>query len=172
MEQEVGDDKAGEWLRTFRDLPGDGWTAVLHDYSQIEGLYMHRYLLRPVSSKAKKVSSIYLYIYTMEIVLLILLLNNEQFSPITLGYCKAGIPWSYGTKKSPEQVSAVIDKIKKSYEAGNITKEEYTKLMANAGKVANDIADHDGFSRLYGEPPITLSESAWDSWLVSHQGQY
>lgn len=61
MEQEVGDDKADEWLRTFRDLPGDGWTAVLHDYSQIEGLYMHRYLLRPVSSKAKEVSPIYLY---------------------------------------------------------------------------------------------------------------
>lgn len=75
-------------------------------------------------------------------------------------------------KKSPEQVSAVIDKIKKSYEAGNITKEEYTKLMANAEKVAKDIADHDGFSSLYGEPSIALSESTWDSWLVSHQGQY
>lgn len=35
MEQEVGDDKADEWLRAFRDLPGDGRKAVLHDYLQI-----------------------------------------------------------------------------------------------------------------------------------------
>lgn len=75
-------------------------------------------------------------------------------------------------KKSPWQVAAVIDKIKKSYAAGNITKEEYTTLMANAGKVANDIADHDGFSCFNEEPPTTLSENTWDSWLVSHQGQY
>lgn len=75
-------------------------------------------------------------------------------------------------KKNPQQVLSVLDKIKETNAAGSITKEEYTRLMSNAEEVANDIADHDGFDSEGEEPPSTLSDSVWDSWLFSHQGQY
>lgn len=75
-------------------------------------------------------------------------------------------------KSNPQQVLSVLDKIEKTNAAGNITKEEHTRLMSNAEEVAKDIAYHDGFDSKGEEPPSTLSDSVWESWLFSHQGQY
>ena len=70
-------------------------------------------------------------------------------------------------KQSPEQLNEVIRKINETAAAGNITGEEKVTLLGKAPEIASEIAKNDGFSS-----SDVLSDSAWESWLFSHQNQY
>ncbi len=103
--------------------------------------------------------------------ILILVVDNSSFLA-PFGLSKLRYDGRMAQRKSPLQVQAVENKVKETYEAGNITGDQYAEMLSNVSKIATDIADHDGFSSLDEETYDILSEITWESWLFTHQEQY